>query len=127
MRRCSPFALAAFAAVVLSSGAHASGKGAAVEEAGSVGDIPRFDVERYCTDLASFGGEYSAMMFNGCVTNEQQSYDGLRAKWRDLPPEVQAYCIELANFGGAPSYMMLGGCVQNEMQAREGRATFSFD
>jgi hypothetical protein len=80
-------------------------------------EMPRHDVEAHCTEVAGFGGEYSAMMYDGCFDMEQGAYDNLKARWDALPGSMRNHCNEIATFGGPGSYAMLEGCVQMEEQA----------
>lgn len=80
-------------------------------------EMPIYDVERHCREVASFGGTYSAVMDQGCFRAEQQAYDGLKARWASLPQRLRRHCDEIARFGGSGNYTMLSGCVRAEEQA----------
>jgi hypothetical protein len=85
---------------------------------------PHYDAEAYCKEVANLGGNYSAFMDNACLDQEQKAYDGLKAKWSDLPAEARTYCDEIALFGGKGSYFMLNACIEQEMRARTSRPKF---
>lgn len=85
---------------------------------------PNYDAEADRKEVASFGGSYSAYMDNACLAQEQSAYDGLKARWADLPADARTYCDEVARFGGKGSYFMLNACIEQEMQARSSRPKF---
>lgn len=93
----------------------------------SAQQVPRFDVEAHCEELAGFGGEYSNTMYNTCIDVEQSAYDGLKGQWASLPASIRNHCEELARFGGPGSYSMLETCVDMEVSAGNNRSQFSFD
>ncbi|PAU76547.1 hypothetical protein [Halomonas salipaludis] len=90
-------------------------------------DIPRYDVEDHCEQVAGFGGSFSNSTYNGCIQMEQSAYNGLRDQWQQLPASIRQHCNDVASFGGAGSYSTLQGCVQMEVSAGENRDSFSFD
>jgi|GEM_PF-2769726 len=91
------------------------------------GEIPRFDVEASCEQLASLGGEFSNTLFNSCIAGEQSAYDGLKGAWNSIPAGIRSQCVELATLGGPGSYTLLDSCIGMEMQAADNRASFSFE
>lgn len=80
-------------------------------------DMPRFDVDAACREVASFGGTYSASTDRSCFAGEQEAYDALKPKWAAVPPGVRAECTKIAAFG-SPSYAMLKSCIESELDAR---------
>lgn len=88
-------------------------------------ELPRFDVEGYCEDVAEFGGG-SHSIYNGCIDMEQQAYNRLKDDWPTLSARVRNYCTEIGSFGGE-SYSTMMGCVDMETQAASGQRGFSFD
>lgn len=44
----------------------------------SAQQVPRFDVEAHCEELAGFGGDHSNTMYNTCIDVEQSAYNGLK-------------------------------------------------
>jgi len=80
--------------------------------------MPRYDVEAYCDQVASFTGNTSELIRKGCLSQEQASYDSLKSLWPSIPPNVQSYCNEVATFAGSGSYLLLKGCVQEELAAK---------
>ena len=89
-------------------------------------DLPRFDVEAHCRAVASFGGNYSAVLDRGCFDLEQKAYDGLKGAWPSLPGSVRDHCTGVATFGGRGSYSLLEGCVKLETEATGNNAGRSF-
>ena len=90
----------------------------------ALAEIPHFDVEGRCDEVAGFGGTYSNAMFNFCINAEQDAYDALKAYWASLPPTIQEHCKEIATFGSPGSYEMLKFCVDEERDAGSNRSTF---
>ncbi|MBY6206904.1 MULTISPECIES: hypothetical protein [Halomonas] len=93
----------------------------------ALAEIPRFDVETHCEQVAGFGGDFSNTMYNSCIDMEQGAYNGLKGRWATLPPTIQSHCEEVASFGGPGSYTMLQSCVDMEVSAGSNRSEFSFD
>ena len=93
---------------------------------GALADPPRYDVAVHCTEVASFGGEYSEMMYDGCFDMEQASYDNLKRRWDAIPSRMRQHCDEVATFGGTGSYALLEGCVQMEEAAASTDNTFQY-
>lgn len=89
--------------------------------------IPRFDVETHCEQVAGFGGDYSSTMYNSCIDQEQGAYNNLKGQWGSLSSRIQDHCEQVAGFGGPGSYTMLESCVQMESSAANNRSEFSFD
>ncbi len=85
---------------------------------------PRFDVPALCEAAAGTLGN-SSFARTACIEGEQQSYDGLKARWAAIPPEVKTTCQKIAAWTGSGSYIVLGGCVDVELEARA-RPTPSF-
>jgi hypothetical protein len=79
--------------------------------------IPRYDVESHCDTISRVAGNKSQRIFNTCIDQEQQTYNGLRAKWLTFPSDAQGHCDTIARVGGAGSYRLLATCLQNEMEA----------
>jgi len=88
--------------------------------------MPHYDVAAHCKVIASVGGTYSEMMYDGCFKMEQVSYDNLKSRWEMLPGNLQAHCDEIARVGGTASYSMLEGCIQMEEQAGSTHNTFKY-
>lgn len=98
----------------------------ALSGASALADMPRYDVEAHCTEIAGFGGTYSHSLFNGCMDQEQSAYDTLKEAWSTLPAEIRAHCDEIAAFSSPGSYALLQGCVQMERSAGQQRKTFQY-
>lgn len=88
-------------------------------------EVPRFDVEGYCEEVAEFGGG-SHSIYSGCIDMEQQAYNRLKSDWPGLSTRIRNYCTEIGTFGGE-SYSTMQGCVDMETQAASGQSEFSFD
>lgn len=89
-------------------------------------DMPRYDVEAQCKQVASMGGSTSSMMMNSCMDTEQSAYDNLKAKWTDIPDNIRKQCDQVASVGGTGSYMMLEQCVQMETKAASKPKKFKY-
>lgn len=90
-------------------------------------EMPRYDVENHCERVASVGGDFSNMVYNGCIDMEQAAYNGLRGSWGSIPARTRSHCDRVASVGGSGSYSTLQGCVDMEMSASESRSQFSYD
>lgn len=87
-------------------------------------DMPRYDVEAYCQEVAEFSGG-SEMIFNGCMEMEQDAYNSRKAEWASLPGKARDYCDEVAEFSGG-SYAILDGCLDMETEAAASTPTFQY-
>jgi hypothetical protein len=83
----------------------------------SAQELPRFDVNTHCQEVAGVGGVYSASLFGSCMDMEQTAYDGLKAEWAALPMVARQHCIQVATVAGPGSYSILQSCIQMETQA----------
>lgn len=88
--------------------------------------MPRYDPEGHCQQVASVGGGSSAMIYNGCLQNEQTHYDQLKTQWAELPDQMRQHCDQVARVGGFGSYMILKGCIDNELRAVQRKPEFKF-
>lgn len=88
--------------------------------AGSVyaGSVPTYDTQRYCREVASFGGPLSYSTLEYCLGDEQQSRDAIAAM-PQVDPEIMQQCDRIARFGGAGSYATLEYCIRDETAAKE--------
>lgn len=92
----------------------------------SAADMPRFDVEAHCKQIASFGGSYSAVLDKACFDQEQQAYDRLKPVFGQLTDAMSAHCEQIASFGGPGSYTLLEACISQEIQAAGDKAGKTF-
>lgn len=76
--------------------------------------IPDIDVDKLCADQAKMI-EDSSVMQRYCLQEEQQAYDGLKARWTQVPERVRKSCSAQSRF--LPSYVMLDYCVREESDA----------
>ncbi|MDR5887576.1 hypothetical protein [Vreelandella janggokensis] len=90
-------------------------------------EIPRFDVEAHCDNIARFGGDFSNITYNGCIDMEQSAYNNLKNRWGDVPTGIRSECMNIATFGGTGDYMTLQGCIDMETSAANNQSEFSFD
>lgn len=65
------------------------------------------------------------MIYNGCIEQEQMSYNSLKSRWATLPQKTRSYCDEIARFSEG-SYMILSGCVDMENSAASEANEFKF-
>jgi hypothetical protein len=89
-------------------------------------EMPRYQVEAHCKEIASFGGSYSASLFNACFDMEQVAYNGLKPRWDRLPHAMRGHCDDIASFGGPGSYALLESCVQMEEAASSTTKKFNY-
>ncbi|QFT84471.1 hypothetical protein FIU88_05690 [Halomonas sp. THAF12] len=95
--------------------------------ASSAADMPRFDVEAHCEQVAAVGGSPSNSLYNSCIDMEQSAYNGLKDQWSGLPANIQNHCRNVASVTGPGSYSLLESCVDMEVSAGNNRSEFSFD
>lgn len=95
--------------------------------AASAAEMPRFDVEAHCQQVASVTGSSSNTLYNSCVDMEQSAYNGLKGQWASLPASVRNHCKDVASVTGPGSYSLLESCVDMEVSAGSNRSEFSFD
>jgi hypothetical protein len=76
-------------------------------------DMPKFEPEAYCKKVASFGGNYSAMVESGCITTEREAYDDTKVEWQNLAASIKTHCDKVAKSGGG-SYAILKRCIEIE-------------
>lgn len=88
-------------------------------------DIPVYDVNSYCEEVASVGGSSSQSVKRGCFQMEQSAYDEVKEVWHSVPDETRSYCDEVASIGGG-SYSTLNGCIAMESRARQENENFEF-
>ena len=89
-------------------------------------NVPRYNVPAHCKQIASFGGNYSEMLYGTCMDQEQGSYDALKPTWPHLPSTMRDHCNEIASFGGPGSYMLLKTCVDQELESARANANKGF-
>jgi hypothetical protein len=94
---------------------------------GVAADMPRYEAEAHCEEVAAFGGEKSAMLYNSCVDMEQSAYNELKEVWQTVPAATQTHCDDVASFGSHGSYSLLESCVDMKTRAAENQSEFSFD
>jgi len=49
---------------------------------------PHYDVENWCRTVASSSGDYSDVINNGCMEQEQSSYDYVKTSWTSLSQSI---------------------------------------
>jgi hypothetical protein len=88
--------------------------------------MPHYDPAVSCDAVARVG-IYSRMILNGCLQNEQNSYDTLSPRWSSLPADMRAECDTVARAAdSAGSYQILLGCVENEIASADAVSKFQF-
>lgn len=80
-------------------------------------DLPRYDPEAYCDNIAD-----STSLYNHCVKREQESYNALRANWSSYSAHARGYCSDLVD-----NYRLLEHCIKREAEAESEKNSFSFD
>lgn len=91
----------------------------------AIAQMPYYDPEAHCHEVASAAGGASYMILNECLREEQQAYDQLKSAWPGVPGEIRHHCDEVAGFGGG-SYMILQECVREELGAADSSSRFQF-
>ncbi len=72
-------------------------------------DMPVYDMDAYCQELASHGGGTPELIAD-CMALEQTAQQDLALRWPALSASTQDSCIEIGMMGGA-SYDLLKACV----------------
>lgn len=88
----------------------------------SAQQVPRFDVEASCRNMAEMAGN-SEFMYGACFDQEQGAYNSLKPMWARLPGTMRSNCKDMAQMAGG-TYFMLKACVDQEldaMRANQGR------
>ena len=81
------------------------------------GDLPGYDPQAHCRDVALAGGGFSETIYAECLEQEQSNLDELQSSWSALPSSIQERCREAASSGGVSSYAVLRSCVEQENTA----------
>ena len=66
------------------------------------------------------------MIYNGCIDQEQTSYNRVKPNWDQLPSKVRDWCDQVALAGGAGSYSILEGCIKQELDASNIKQNFEY-
>ena len=91
--------------------------------------MPYYFTYGHCQRISSVGGGTSEVIRNGCLQQEQSSYDALKPVWNTLPEDLRLHCEGIAaegNIGNEGSYFILRGCVQQELDAAARNRAFKF-
>lgn len=89
-------------------------------------EMPTYDVERHCAEIASFGGSPSEFLRRSCFRLEQSAYDALKPRWDALPASMRRHCDSVARFNGSGSFSLLKSCVEMEGRAGQENQQFQF-
>jgi hypothetical protein len=86
-------------------------------------DIPDFDVERECEAMVDQmgGGNF---LLSSCLTQEQKSYDWIKAEWSSLDGAIRKTCINMTSM--MPTYFLLRSCIEQEIQSGKAVRDFKF-
>ncbi len=89
-------------------------------------DIPRYDPESWCEEVASMGGGMSHTLKGACLQQEQTAYDHLKPQWADIPAATRSWCDEVARTGATGTYVLLKSCIQQELESRKANSQSKF-
>lgn len=92
----------------------------------SATELPRYDVEGHCKQVAAMGGAASAMLENSCMDMEQTAYNNLKKSWDGISAQARSHCDQVASFGGGGSYNLLESCIEMETKAAEQPRKFQY-
>lgn len=92
----------------------------------ALADIPKFDVDKHCDNIAKTMGQSSEMIRSGCFEQEQTAYNNLKQVWDTLPKSMQSHCTAIAKTMAPGSYMILEGCVIQEQESKNDNSQFQF-
>jgi hypothetical protein len=88
-------------------------------------DLPDFPVEQWCKKVSKVAGD-SAVIYGGCIEQEQNAYDELKQTWAAVPGKTRSWCGQVAKSTGLGSFVILKGCIEQEAAARQENATRQF-
>ena len=83
-------------------------------------DVPDYDTNAGCKEIANFGGGGSAQLELHCRKTEAQARD--RIAGMEVSASAMRNCNEIASFGGSGNYGMLEQCIKDEMAAEKALA-----
>lgn len=89
-------------------------------------DMPNYNVEAQCREVAASGGTFSETIMQGCLQMEQSAYNQLKPNWDSLSSTLRGQCDEVARSGSEGSYTILQGCLKMEQSAAKSNQRFSF-
>lgn len=89
-------------------------------------ELPRYDAEAYCHNVASASPYYSAILKGACLDKEQESYDAIKLNWSTFPEQARSYCDRVATVSGNGSYTMLKACIEEEMELGSSTRKFRY-
>lgn len=89
-------------------------------------EMPYYDPKLVCDHLNNFGGHPSQMIFEQCMTNEQEGYDDVKGKLQTVSQDSLRACRRMTEFGGFPSYAMLDECLKQESRSQKNNSSFQF-
>lgn len=80
-------------------------------------DLPEYNVEEYCLDIATTTSTLTGTMLRSCVNTEQKAYENVKRIWVELPESVKLDCMSLVE-RIRRSYVILNACVLREVKKR---------
>lgn len=86
--------------------------------------VPRYDVGAYCGKVAEAVGG-SAQIENTCITQEQNAYNGLKARWLEIDTKAKSYCDRVASAVGG-TYQIMSTCIDQETSAANSKPGFEY-
>lgn len=89
-------------------------------------EMPHFDVDGHCREVAAMGGSMSQALLKACYEGEQASYDKTKVNWSELPAGTRDHCTQVAAIGGKGSYSLLEACIDSERAAAADNKSFKF-
>lgn len=81
------------------------------------GDLPEYNIEDYCLEIATRTSTLTASMLRSCVNAEQKAYENVRRMWTELPESGKVGCISLVE-RIKRSYVILNACVLREAKSK---------
>jgi len=79
--------------------------------AAAAADLPSYDVEGYCRQIATATATLSGPVVNACIERERQAFSRLQGEWTELPEAMRQYCLSLLP-RIALSYVLLDTCIK---------------
>ena len=92
----------------------------------SVAEIPNYDPQRHCSRSMNVLNVDSEFMLRACLTQEQNSYDLMKARWSEIGERIRRHCIGSNRTLAMESYFMLNACVSQEESSSRQNQQFEF-
>lgn len=77
--------------------------------------LPHYAIKSWCAFAATLNQQESKAILQGCLSQEQKSYELMKAKWDTLPADILRRCIPASQQNRNGSYFVLRMCIWGEL------------